>query len=90
MSTDNGSGGIIEAGWQELLGKLPEMTPQTTEALRSLFFAGAHHYRTMVKTLFELEDGDERFQLFVAIANEIQRWEREDAAPEALLRRTTI
>lgn len=84
MRGENNGLDPIEAGWQALLGTMPDLSDEATAILRFVFFAGARHYRTTIRTLFELEDGDERYQTLLDIATEITKWEREEAIPASL------
>jgi hypothetical protein len=98
MPGENNGLDPIEAGWQALLATLGSANPanqrttlsdEAAAILRFVFFAGARHYREMIKALFELEDGDERYQTLLDIATEIAKWENDEEAFPASLRKTT-
>jgi hypothetical protein len=73
----------IEDGWQELLTEMPEMTPETVALLRSVFFAGARHYRNIVRSLFN-EDTTNQFETLVTLAKEIDQWAWSDTSLETM------
>jgi hypothetical protein len=78
----------IEAGWQALTAKLPELSKESAAILRFMFFAGALHYRTMVKTLFEIEDdGETLCRTLHNVAAELKRWQRQESIEELFERK---
>jgi hypothetical protein len=81
------SAGVIEAGWRQFQLTMPELSASTTSMLRFVFFSGAHHYRTTIKKMFNLEDGDARYQLLLDLATELHAWERREQTAHILLRR---
>jgi hypothetical protein len=77
----------IEAGWEATRAALPDLSAEASAMLRFMFFAGARHYREMIKTLFEQEDNGETLcQTLHDVAAEIQHWEREEPTPASLMR----
>jgi hypothetical protein len=81
------SAGVIEAGWRQLQLTMPELPASTASMLRFVFFSGAHHYRTTIKKMFNLEDGDARYQMLLDLATELSAWERHEQTAGPLLRR---
>jgi hypothetical protein len=65
----------IEEGWRIMERRLHDgMPPEVKEVLRFMFFAGARHYRAIVKRMFDIQD-DNREQILVDLAAEIHKWE---------------
>jgi hypothetical protein len=73
----------IEEGWKTICQEL-NLTPSGDDdfsadnvaVMRMMFFAGACHYREMIKEIFDSERCDHA-QSLVDISREIDRWKKE-------------